>query len=60
MLQQVEITCCGQAVSPALALYNLADIWLQSREPQRVQAAVGASAKDFVMVLNYSRKSPTQ
>ncbi|XP_020258261.1 E3 ubiquitin protein ligase DRIP2-like, partial [Asparagus officinalis] len=55
---EVEITCRGQIVNPALPLYNLAEIWLQSQPPQRVQATIGTSAKDFVLVLNYSQRAP--
>lgn len=55
---EVEMTCCGQTVIPTVSLYNLADNWLRSRPAERVQANVGSSAKDFVMVLNYTCKAP--
>lgn len=57
---EVEIKCMGQPVLPTLQLHNLVDLWLQTAStPQRVQASVGASAKDFVMVLDYARKQST-
>lgn len=47
----------GQPVIPTLQLHNLVDLWLQTTStPQRIQASVGASAKEFVMVLHYARK----
>lgn len=56
---QVEIKCMGQPVDPTLLLDNLVDMWLQSASSsQRVAATIGSSAKDFVMVLTYSRKAP--
>lgn len=55
---EVEITCRGEPVRPTLALHNLVDMWSPSTS-QRVAASVGISAKDFVMVLTYSRKLPT-
>ncbi|KAK4764035.1 hypothetical protein SAY87_013473 [Trapa incisa] len=56
---EVEIKCLGQTVLPTLLLYNLVDLWLQTTSTsQRVQAMTGSSAKDFVMVLAYSRKVP--
>ncbi|KAL6210640.1 hypothetical protein ACLB2K_015872 [Fragaria x ananassa] len=54
---EVEIKCMGQPVSPSLEMYNLVDLWLQTASPtQRIPASIGSSAKDFVMVLGYSRK----
>lgn len=53
----------GQPVVPTLQLYNLVDLWLRTAPAptsQRVPAAVGSSAKDFVMVLAYARKDPDQ
>ncbi|XP_020580109.1 E3 ubiquitin protein ligase DRIP2-like isoform X2 [Phalaenopsis equestris] len=51
---EVEIACQGELVSPTLSLYDLTEQWLRHGPSQRVQALVGASAKDFVMVLTYS------
>ncbi|XP_062023440.1 E3 ubiquitin protein ligase DRIP2-like [Rosa rugosa] len=54
---EVEIKCMGQPVTPTLEMYNLVDLWLQTASPtQRIPASIGSSAKDFVMVLGYSRK----
>ncbi|XP_062080793.1 E3 ubiquitin protein ligase DRIP2-like [Humulus lupulus] len=56
---EVEIKCMGQPVVPTLQLYNLVDLWLQtSSTSERIQATIGSSAKDFVMVLAYARKAP--
>ncbi|KAH0454690.1 hypothetical protein IEQ34_016614 [Dendrobium chrysotoxum] len=52
---EVEIACGGELVSPTLSLNDLTEQWLRHGPSQRVQASVGASAKDFVMVLTYSR-----
>ncbi|XP_072989312.1 E3 ubiquitin protein ligase DRIP2-like isoform X1 [Typha latifolia] len=52
---EVEITCRGQTVSPTLALHCLTDLWLRWGSTQKVQASVGTSAKEFVMVLTYGR-----
>ncbi|XP_044466359.1 E3 ubiquitin protein ligase DRIP2-like isoform X1 [Mangifera indica] len=54
---EVEIKCMGESVIPTLELYNLVDLWLQTAStPEKVAAKIGSSAKDFVMVLTYSRK----
>ncbi|KAK4786373.1 hypothetical protein SAY86_003062 [Trapa natans] len=54
---EVEIKCLGQTVLPSLLLHNLVDLWLQTASTShRVPATIGSSAKDFVMVLAYSRK----
>ncbi|XXG43577.1 hypothetical protein AAC387_Pa01g3572 [Persea americana] len=56
---EVEITCRGQPVIPTLELHDLVDMWLQTMPAsERVAASVGISAKDFVMVLTYTRKVP--
>ncbi|KAB1208863.1 E3 ubiquitin protein ligase DRIP2 [Morella rubra] len=56
---EVEIKCMGQPVVPSLRLHNLVDLWLQmASTPERIQASIGSSAKDFVMVLAYARKVP--
>ncbi|XP_078442466.1 DREB2A-interacting protein 2 [Wolffia australiana] len=48
---EVEIKCRGQPVPPALALWELAGLWLQSGPTPG-----GAAAEDFVMALSYARK----
>lgn len=54
---EVEIMCQGQPVIPTLQLHNLVDLWLRTATTsKRVRASVGTSAKDFVMVLSYSRR----
>ncbi|XP_047315245.1 E3 ubiquitin protein ligase DRIP2-like [Impatiens glandulifera] len=54
---EVEITCQGHSVLPTLQLQNVLDLWLQtSPTSKKVSASVGSSAKEFVMVLSYSRK----
>uniref|UniRef100_A0A803QH36 E3 ubiquitin protein ligase DRIP2 n=1 Tax=Cannabis sativa TaxID=3483 RepID=A0A803QH36_CANSA len=56
---EVEIKCMGQPVVPTLQLYNLVDLWLQTTSTsERIPATIGSSAKDFVMVLAYARKTP--
>ncbi|CAK9143791.1 unnamed protein product [Ilex paraguariensis] len=56
---EIEIRCMGQSVVPTLELNDLVDLWLQTASTsQRVPAAIGSSAKDFVMVLTYARKVP--
>ncbi|XP_022854151.1 E3 ubiquitin protein ligase DRIP2-like [Olea europaea var. sylvestris] len=55
---EVEIKCMGQTVVPTLTLNNLVDIWLQTTTSETVSATIGSSAKDFMMVLSYSRKAP--
>ncbi|KAJ0974049.1 hypothetical protein J5N97_016014 [Dioscorea zingiberensis] len=54
---EVEITCRGQPVVPTMLLHNLVDLWLQTGPSHRVQATLGTSAKEFVMVLSYGRKA---
>ncbi|KAL6527673.1 hypothetical protein OROMI_029484 [Orobanche minor] len=55
---EVEVKCMGQKVNPTLTLNNLVDLWLRTTSGERVSAAIGSSAKDFVMVLGYSRRVP--
>ncbi|EOA26370.1 hypothetical protein CARUB_v10023287mg [Capsella rubella] len=56
---EVEITCMGEPVLPTLQLHSLVELWLETTpKEQRVTASVGSSAKEFVMVLVYSRKLP--
>ncbi|XP_042405342.1 E3 ubiquitin protein ligase DRIP2-like isoform X3 [Zingiber officinale] len=50
----VQITCLGQPVSPTTAINKLVEQWLSEKSSQRLPAAIGASAKEFVMVLVYS------
>ncbi|PIA31501.1 hypothetical protein AQUCO_04900063v1 [Aquilegia coerulea] len=59
---EVEITCRGQPVDPTVQLPTVVDAWLQSASrSERIQTSVGASGKDFVMVLGYRRKiQPTE
>ncbi|CAA6667264.1 unnamed protein product [Spirodela intermedia] len=54
---EVEITCRGQPVSPALAMWELAGLWLQAGPSQRAPASIGTSAEDFVMALGYARRA---
>ncbi|KAL6499534.1 hypothetical protein OROGR_027444 [Orobanche gracilis] len=55
---EVDVKCMGQKVNPTLTLNNLVDLWLRTTSGERVSAAIGSSAKDFVMVLGYSRRVP--
>lgn len=56
---EVEITCQGHSILPTLQLHNVLDLWLQtSATSKSFSASVGSSAKEFVMVLSYSRKIP--
>ncbi|GER24899.1 polycomb group RING finger protein 1 [Striga asiatica] len=55
---KVEIKCMGQKVGPTCPLHNVVDMWLQTTTTDRVAATIGSSAKEFVMVLGYSRKAP--
>ncbi|KAL4309194.1 hypothetical protein GQ457_01G052810 [Hibiscus cannabinus] len=58
---EVEIKFMGQPVVPTLQLHNLVHWWLQrASTSRRVAASVGSSAKDFIMVLAYARKTPQQ
>ncbi|KAJ6721450.1 E3 UBIQUITIN PROTEIN LIGASE DRIPH-RELATED [Salix viminalis] len=55
---EVEISVRGQSVVSTLQLHNLVDWWVQTAsESERIRTTVGSSAKDFVMVLSYSRKA---
>ncbi|CAH8264259.1 unnamed protein product [Arabidopsis lyrata] len=56
---EVEIKCMGEPVIPTLQLHSLVELWLETTSKhQRVAASIGSSAKEFVMVLVYSRKLP--
>ncbi|KAI4326537.1 hypothetical protein MLD38_031842 [Melastoma candidum] len=58
---EVEIRCMGQTLPPSLQLCSVVEFWLQTASPaERVPAAVGLPAKDFVMVLGYARKIAKQ
>ncbi|CAD5174482.1 E3 ubiquitin protein ligase DRIP2 isoform X1 [Musa acuminata AAA Group] len=52
---EVEITCRGEMVRPTMSLHSLVRQWLQGGTPQRLQAVIGTSAKEFVVVLGYRR-----
>ncbi|KAK8952626.1 E3 ubiquitin protein ligase DRIP2 [Platanthera guangdongensis] len=54
---EIEIACRGQLVNPTLSLHDLIEQWLHHGPSQRVQTSVGTSAKDFIMVLTYMRKT---
>ncbi|KAG9452541.1 hypothetical protein H6P81_005445 [Aristolochia fimbriata] len=54
---EVELHCQGERVGPSMRLHTVIELWLRASTTQRVAAAVGTSAKEFVMVLSYSRKS---
>ncbi|XP_021290821.1 E3 ubiquitin protein ligase DRIP2-like [Herrania umbratica] len=55
---EVEISLRGHPVLSTLQLHNLVDWWVQTTPAsERIQAFVGSSAKDFVMVLSYSRNA---
>ncbi|XP_074292677.1 E3 ubiquitin protein ligase DRIP2-like [Silene latifolia] len=55
--EEVQVMCHGQPVMPQLKLSSLMDLWLRtSVTPKKVRSFVGQSAKDFTMVLSYSRK----
>ncbi|KAG0479388.1 hypothetical protein HPP92_010246 [Vanilla planifolia] len=53
---EVEISCRGQPINPTLSVHDLTEQWLQRGSSERVQALVGTPAKEFVMVLTYSKK----
>ncbi|XP_058737972.1 E3 ubiquitin protein ligase DRIP2-like [Vicia villosa] len=57
---EIEIKCMGQPVLPTLKLHSLVELWLDSTASasDRIPAIIGSSAKDFVMVLAYARKTP--
>ncbi|XP_075086464.1 E3 ubiquitin protein ligase DRIP2-like [Nicotiana tabacum] len=53
---EVEIRMLGLPILPALPLYRLVELWLRAAPSSEIRKAkVGGSAKDFVMVLTYSR-----
>ncbi|XP_010551698.1 PREDICTED: E3 ubiquitin protein ligase DRIP1-like [Tarenaya hassleriana] len=55
---EVEISLRGEPLHSSLRLHSLRDWWVQKAPvSERLSPLVGGSAKDFVMVLSYSRKS---
>nr|AFK41188.1 unknown [Lotus japonicus] len=53
---EVVITCRGQSLLPSLKPHNIVDLWLcTTPSSKKIRASVGSSAKEFVMVLSYSR-----
>ncbi|KAH9603944.1 hypothetical protein KSS87_023548, partial [Heliosperma pusillum] len=55
--EEVQVMCHGQPVMPQLKLSSLMDLWIRtSVTPKKVRTFVGQSAKNFTMVLSYSRK----
>ncbi|XP_074325146.1 E3 ubiquitin protein ligase DRIP2-like [Apium graveolens] len=58
---EVEISLWGIQLPQDLELHQLVDMWSQTiSDSEKLQAAVGDSAEDFVMVLTYGRKDPDQ
>ncbi|XP_038985503.1 E3 ubiquitin protein ligase DRIP2-like [Phoenix dactylifera] len=55
---EVEIMCQGQTVSSVMTLQNVADLWFQTLSSDIIQAPVGSSGKDLVIVLVYRHKVP--
>ncbi|RRT70835.1 hypothetical protein BHE74_00027674 [Ensete ventricosum] len=53
---EVAVSCRGEPVSPATSLHNLVEQWLRGGSSQKLQASIGTSAKEFVMVLAYGRR----
>ncbi|URE01272.1 E3 ubiquitin protein ligase [Musa troglodytarum] len=53
---EVEITCHGEPVKPTLSLHNLVEQWVRRGSSQKLQAVIGTSAKEFVVVLGYRRR----
>ncbi|CAA7026391.1 unnamed protein product [Microthlaspi erraticum] len=61
---EIEIRCMGEAVIPTLKLQDLMDRWLQRsfqsstkrQQRQGINALVGSSAEDYVIVLDYAQK----
>uniref|UniRef100_A0A7N0SVM4 E3 ubiquitin protein ligase DRIP2 n=1 Tax=Kalanchoe fedtschenkoi TaxID=63787 RepID=A0A7N0SVM4_KALFE len=56
---EVQVMCHGQTMHPSLRLHDLVDLWVKatSRTKKVSTTMVGASAKDFVMILSYARSS---
>ncbi|KAK1404258.1 hypothetical protein POM88_003863 [Heracleum sosnowskyi] len=56
---EVEISLWGMCLPQDLELHQLADMWSQAiSDSEKLQAAVGDSTEEFVMVLTYGRKHP--
>ncbi|CAM8925922.1 unnamed protein product [Rhodiola kirilowii] len=56
---QVLVMCHGQTMQPSARLHDLVDVWVRatSRTKRVSTTRVGASAKDFVLILSYARSS---
>ncbi|KAG8658641.1 E3 ubiquitin protein ligase DRIP2 isoform X2 [Manihot esculenta] len=55
---EVEISLHGQPVLSTLQLHHLVEWWLHmAPSSERIETTVGSSAKEFVMVLSYGRKT---
>ncbi|WOL08002.1 E3 ubiquitin-protein ligase [Canna indica] len=52
---EVEIMCRGEPVRPEMSLNNFVKQWLQGGTSHRVETIIGASAKEFVIVIGYRR-----
>nr|CAB3493284.1 unnamed protein product [Digitaria exilis] len=50
---EVEIICRGEPISPSGTLQGLVELWRRREPEERVQASLGAPAKEFVMALGY-------
>ncbi|XP_072989982.1 E3 ubiquitin protein ligase DRIP2-like [Typha latifolia] len=53
---EVEIVCQGQLMNPTMTLHSLVDLWLRTESTHKIQASVGTSGKDFIMVLTYRHR----
>nr|CAB3498256.1 unnamed protein product [Digitaria exilis] len=53
---EVEIICRGEPISPSSTLQGLVELWRRREPAERVQASLGAPAKEFVMALGYRRR----
>ncbi|KAM3326678.1 E3 ubiquitin protein ligase DRIP2 [Capsicum chacoense] len=52
---EVEVRLLGMPIRPNLPLHHLAELWLHAAPTAEKTVKVGASAKEFVMVLKYGR-----
>ncbi|KAJ3674717.1 hypothetical protein LUZ60_005333 [Juncus effusus] len=52
---EVEVVCQNLPVSPAVSMYDLVELWLQTPPKQKIRASVGQSAEKFMMVLHYRK-----
>ncbi|XP_021897050.1 E3 ubiquitin protein ligase DRIP2-like [Carica papaya] len=53
---EVEIFLKGHPMISSVQLHQLVKWWIETSTTSTIQTSVGSSAKDFVMVLSYSRK----